>query len=146
MGFFLEKAGGGEKRNCLWLAYRGVCVPIVAIMRERHIAHAEPMVHPEHARAVADLMQTFDANQTGDAAGVEMGHDVGRALNKAKYTGKPLHQGMYEIDLLQRCFDYAGKLPLLLIVGVSPFFVRTLAAAGTIWTMIPISTLIFSLV
>lgn len=143
MGSF-SKAGG--EADCLWLAYRRVCVPIIAFMCERHVAHAEPMVHPEHARAVADLMQTFDANQTGDAAAVEMGHDVGRALNKAKYTGKPLHQGMHEIDLLQRCFDYAEKLPLLLIVGVSSFFVRTLAAAGTMWKMIPISTFIFSLV
>lgn len=46
----------GQEATLLKRAYRRVSVLIITIMCERNIAHAEPMVHPEHARTVANLM------------------------------------------------------------------------------------------
>lgn len=57
-----------------------------------------------------------------------MGHDVGGALDEAEYAGEPLHEGVHQIDLLQRRFNAAEKLSLLNL-GVVPF-IRTLAVAG----------------
>ncbi|MCJ1429320.1 hypothetical protein MMC29_007233 [Sticta canariensis] len=93
-------------------------------MCKRNIARAESMVHPEHARTVADLMLTFDPNQTGHTASSKMRHDVGRALDEAEYARESLHQGVHKIDLLQRRFDTAEKIPLLLLnlgpYGIDP--------------------------
>lgn len=122
----------GRKAKSSKRAYRRVSVLIITIMCERRIAHAEPMVHPEHAGTVADLMQSFDPNQTGDAVSSKMRHDVGRGLDEAEYARESLHQGVHEIDLLQRRFDTAEKIPLLLNLGVVSF-ILTLAAARSIW-------------
>jgi len=50
---------------------RSVGVEIVAVMAQSNVADPKAVIHAENACAVGDLVEALDANQTGDATGVE---------------------------------------------------------------------------
>ena len=54
-----------DKQN---ITHCSICPPCIAIVTQRHIPNSQPVIHPHHARAVRDLMQAFDAEQTSHSA------------------------------------------------------------------------------
>ena len=56
-------------------------------MAKRDVAHTERMVHAENADTIANLMQAFYADKTGNAAGMKSGKDVIRFLDQGEDLG-----------------------------------------------------------
>ena len=69
-------------------------------MAERSIAHTKEVIHAEHARAIANLMESLDPNQTGNPTRAKDPQDILRPLNKAESLGVSLDEQVDQIDLL----------------------------------------------
>ena len=53
---------------------------VVKRMGQRHVARAEHIHLAQHRQRIVDLMTTLEADQGGDAAGLECAHDVVRRI------------------------------------------------------------------
>ena len=59
------------------------------------------MIHPQHTRAVHNLMQALNADQTSDSAGAEYRQDIVGALDKGKFPRVLFDEDVDQVDLLQ---------------------------------------------
>ena len=70
-------------------------------MTQCHIPDTQPVIHPQHTRAVHNLMQTLNADQTSHSAGAEYRQDIVSALGKGKLPRVLFDEGVDQVDLLQ---------------------------------------------
>ena len=70
-------------------------------MRQRHVAHAERVVHPQHAERIVDGMPALDADQGGDLALLMDAHDIVSGGRHGERIGIGSHHAVDNIDLLQ---------------------------------------------
>lgn len=81
--------------------HRRICVLVVAIVTQCHIPDTQPVIHPQHTRAVHNLMQALNADQTSDSAGAEYRQDIVGALGKGKLPRVLFDEVVDQVDLLQ---------------------------------------------
>lgn len=73
---------------------------IVAVVREGHVTHTEPVQHAQRAEAVGGLVQALDANQAGYAARAKGAPYGRRRIGEAKGLGIAPTQAVDDVHLL----------------------------------------------
>ncbi len=84
---------------------RGVRPFIVAAVRQRHIAHAEPRIRAQHAQIIGDHVPALDAHQRRDLALLASFANFRSRCGENDIVRVPAHLLAHRIDLIERVLD-----------------------------------------
>src|SRR5262245_42461095 len=79
-------------------------------MRQRHVAHAEAVVHAENAQRVVDGMAALDADERGNLAVLVNADNIVSSRGHGKGVGIVLDELVDEVDLLEGLGDRLSGL------------------------------------
>lgn len=92
----------GQPAGGVVVTHSSISMLIIAVVREGHITHAEPVQHAQRAETISSLMQAFDTDQAGHAARAKGApHGRGR-VGEAKGLGIAPAEAVDDVDLLDR--------------------------------------------